>query len=213
MHVCNCLVQQKQKSYSGIISRHRFESSNQFLIHLFPDDILTRFSLFLNACMQLSGPTGKYKHHYITYHAFSRHRFEFSFTHLFPYVRQLVPRDVDRGRVVRPRPDLCRRHLRHVLGAVDDDRVGNGAVAVWLGAHVVEHLHLDLVGGPKVLAVDADHVEANVAQLFEGALLKVTLQVDADATVVDSGSSKFKVYASKLKVQITHFKDTIEHLR
>jgi hypothetical protein len=140
--------------------------------------------------------TGKYKYHYKTHYVVSRHRFELSLTHLFPNVRQLVPRDVNHSRVVRPRPDLCRRHLRHVLGAVDDDGVGNGDIAVGLFAHVVEDLQLDLVGGPKVFAVDANDVEASVAQLVEGAQLKVAPQVVADATVVDSGrrGTKYMVF-------------------
>ena len=60
--------------------------------------------------------------------------------HLLPDVRDLVPGDVDGSGVEGPGPDLGGGDLRHVLGGVDLDRLGHGALALGLLAHVVEHL-------------------------------------------------------------------------
>ena len=46
---------------------------------------------------------------------------------------------------------LRETNLRHVLGRVDLHRFRDGSVALWLLAHVVEDLHLHLVGRVVVL--------------------------------------------------------------
>ncbi len=99
--------------------------------------------------------------------------------HFFSEVWDGRPRDVDRGRVEGSRAHRRGGDLGKVLGRENLLGLRDGAVAIRLMAEVVERLHLDLVGGVKVLALDANNVEADVAEVLESLLLEVSLGVEA----------------------------------
>ena len=52
-------------------------------------------------------------------------------------------------------------------------------------AQVIESLDLDLIGCEEILALNSYNIQANVAQVLEGFLLKISLWVQACASVVD----------------------------
>ena len=62
-------------------------------------------------------------------------------------------------------------------------------------------LDLDLVGGVVVLPVDADDVEADVAQVAQRLLLEVSVRVHPDPTVVNAIVDPVGVLGRKIQLQ------------